>query len=673
MMDISNKKILIAFLAALIVGLAFLAPSLIAQTTAGTASFPHEFIPSRPGAGVQIACGDTYPGLVGPYLCGVEKSGDTVTITYQELDSSRPGGVATDTVSIETVARTDIGTTVAAHTPADGDAELSGLDIGGTDYEIADRSARNQNAADDHRLEVLGDLTRDIKAGSPVSTEWVAATLNSQGGVSLPATTPSNVGTAAGLIYVVSLNSGRVGSLVVRIPADGDDDLFRVALLHGRAQYTVNVNTFHRIGADNDWIYYTLAQEQIGDGVDTLQMQVTGSAAHVGTSRFEGVVPAGNLDGAVDPANLPAIAKPAVRAGVAADADATGLTIDGGNYEVVDAEGRLQTRAAAEAAEAIADELDELNLQTISVTGESWNDVDQTTSIRVGYTFPQPGRNTDEVSVGRRILDSTIVSNSDRVPVIWIPRGAHPEAVRLKIAPADGDDTFVPGANQHWQRYTSYNRQAEDTDHLDAYFLAADSSNTHVGVLLAANYSLTAQIHPTVHELAVPWDHVIDKPAPTAYMLLTRIATTPISFDSAFSASPHTIDLAHSSLEGPHLSNLDTTNNNLDIAAGVYFVEFSYSLINPLNITAYTEDKRLHVSFDVIPTGTTNTAIPLSDPYIRPLWSRAPDENYHATLLLITPGGITDAQFKVRVVAASGGTTPRLGSGQITIAPVGGY
>ena len=72
-------------------------PAAAQDPAAPTAMFPGHYVPSNPGAGVEIDCGGEYPGLRGTYICDITQAGNQITVTRQVPDSAEDGLVRDET------------------------------------------------------------------------------------------------------------------------------------------------------------------------------------------------------------------------------------------------------------------------------------------------------------------------------------------------------------------------------------------------------------------------------------------------------------------------------------------------------------------------------------------------------------------------------------------------
>lgn len=149
----------------------------------------------------------------------------------------------------------------------------------------------------DHRLDSLDNATSDLHAGSP-ATGWSDISSASQGGIREGAggaqwtlTTARAVGNSD---WRLSLNEAQaMGNYgLIRIPAAADARSYRLeftasADLGGTVSYG-DLSHWTRLGesSDGNWQYYDGPGTFAGDA--RVVLQATGSAAHHGTSRFDG-------------------------------------------------------------------------------------------------------------------------------------------------------------------------------------------------------------------------------------------------------------------------------------------------------------------------------------------------------------------------------------------------
>ena len=162
------------------------------------------------------------------------------------------------------------GTTVAAHTPAAGDDELAGVDIGGTDYEIVDREGRDRLHAVEQRVHPIREVPQTWADISDTSAGWVVDDSLSP--------------TLAGLSYAQAAVSGTAAQFVyVRIPVGSVQSNYRFQYtITGGAQAgdvhnrVLGTWSGEQAGSDSSWRYYRVGFYE-GDGFSGGKLQVGGS------------------------------------------------------------------------------------------------------------------------------------------------------------------------------------------------------------------------------------------------------------------------------------------------------------------------------------------------------------------------------------------------------------
>ncbi len=167
----------------------------------------------------------------------------------------------------------DEGTAVSAHTPAAGDDELSGVDIGGTDYEIVDREGRDRLRAVEQRVHPIREVPQTWADISDGSAGWSA-----------PAGLLTTVTPISALTFANTARTGTSAQFVyVRIPIGAIQSNYRF-------QYTVTggsqagethnrvLGTWsgERVGADSSWQYYRISFYE-GEGFSGGKLQFGGS------------------------------------------------------------------------------------------------------------------------------------------------------------------------------------------------------------------------------------------------------------------------------------------------------------------------------------------------------------------------------------------------------------
>jgi len=157
-------------------------------------------------------------------------------------------------------------------------------------------------------IQSLEGVTADLHAGAAPSG-WSDATAASQGGVGAVDGVPNLAKARAVQSWPVSLSSGIVEKyLVARIPSNKNPAEYRVEITGSDAQLyeqPLTGMTFLGLTSDGSWRLYGYQTNSLGDDDASIQLQVTGSAAHVGTSVFGGelsglsIVGAAQLEAAV--------------------------------------------------------------------------------------------------------------------------------------------------------------------------------------------------------------------------------------------------------------------------------------------------------------------------------------------------------------------------------------
>jgi len=165
-----------------------------------------------------------------------------------------------------------------------------------TGYEYADEGDTTDI---EDQLRLLAYVTADLHAGSP-STGWSDTTASSQGGITQARPDPANAAAAAALEGWAQARQATFGYHgVVRVPAAADPQQYRVEFAPaGGAARTDTLNHWHDLGVAGSWRYYTGPSLA---GSQTVTLQATGSAAHVGTSRYVGELDRGKIADAAGP------------------------------------------------------------------------------------------------------------------------------------------------------------------------------------------------------------------------------------------------------------------------------------------------------------------------------------------------------------------------------------
>ena len=154
-----------------------------------------------------------------------------------------------------------------------------------------DTVARNKADAALNSITRLNQQTIDLEVGD-ASEGWARArNVNRQGGMAVQSGSAFTLTQAAAATYSLSPSSPGGKFLVVRIPEDDFQSSARVQLTSAGPTiftYTLQVSSMHFLGKDDDWQYLGENLE-LGDHVASLELQVTGNLAHIGTSVYRGI------------------------------------------------------------------------------------------------------------------------------------------------------------------------------------------------------------------------------------------------------------------------------------------------------------------------------------------------------------------------------------------------
>ena len=231
-------------------------------------------------------------------------SSDTPRGTVDDVDSSgdwhlesAPGAPQVILDAIEVAAASGSGgggggTAVAAHTPAAGDAELAGLDIAGTDYELVDREGRDRLHAVEQRVQPIREVPQTWANVADAGTAgWTAA-----------AGLLTSVNAIAALTFGNGDVSGTVAQFVyVRIPVAAQQSVYRFRYTIGGGSRNGQIHdrvlgtwSGERVGADATWAYYRVAFFE-GDTFSAGRTQLG-----TGTFEWEGALTEGSVDDELD-------------------------------------------------------------------------------------------------------------------------------------------------------------------------------------------------------------------------------------------------------------------------------------------------------------------------------------------------------------------------------------
>ena len=157
---------------------------------------------------------------------------------------------------------------------------------------VSDATARAAADANADRIDVLNRLTTDLHA-PPEATGWAQVNADgTQGGLVTiaDASTLANLRAATGWAATAS-RSNAADELAVRVPAGSDARLFRTVLTGtGGQSHNQGLNQLVLYGQSNDGDWDLYWGGELGEAVASAALQVTGSAAHAGESRFDGIL-----------------------------------------------------------------------------------------------------------------------------------------------------------------------------------------------------------------------------------------------------------------------------------------------------------------------------------------------------------------------------------------------
>ena len=149
------------------------------------------------------------------------------------------------------------GTAVSAHTPASGDAELAGIDIAGTDYEIVDDEARERLHEVEQRVHPIVETDRT----------WADVTDSAVAGWSAPSGLLTSLASIAGLTYSNTDVAGNVDRFVyVRIPVGEKQSNYRFQYTIGGGQQAGETHnrvlgtwSGEKVAVDSNWQYFSIS------------------------------------------------------------------------------------------------------------------------------------------------------------------------------------------------------------------------------------------------------------------------------------------------------------------------------------------------------------------------------------------------------------------------------
>ena len=188
------------------------------------------------------------------------------------------------------------GTSVAVHVPADGDAELAGLDIDSTDYELVDRQSRDRLHAVEQRVHPILEIPQTWANAPSAAAGWSA-----------PGGLLTAVNTIAALTYANADVSGTTAQFVyVRIPVAAQQSTYRFRYTIGGGSQNGQTHdrvlgtwSGERVGADATWAYYRIAFFE-GDTFSTGRVQIG-----TGTFEWEGALTRDAVQDQLDAIGIP--------------------------------------------------------------------------------------------------------------------------------------------------------------------------------------------------------------------------------------------------------------------------------------------------------------------------------------------------------------------------------
>ena len=140
----------------------------------------------------------------------------------------------------------------------------------------------------------------DLRAGPP-TTGWADATNAAAGGLALRTGDPFTLAQAQSAGYSVSPASPGGKFFVVRLAQPSMPAQARIILQTPDSPpltFTEQITSLHALGADSNFTYW-YSRLSFGDHVSTAKLQLTGSAAHVGASKYRGELTGSLRDGIV--------------------------------------------------------------------------------------------------------------------------------------------------------------------------------------------------------------------------------------------------------------------------------------------------------------------------------------------------------------------------------------
>ena len=188
---------------------------------------------------------------IGSAAVGTTEIGTSAVTTAKIADDA----ITADKIA-DGVIPSNTGTSVAAHTPASGDAELAGIDIGGTDYEIVDDEARERLHEVEQRVHPIVETDRT----------WADVTDSAVAGWSAPSGLLTSLASIAGLTFSNTDVAGNVDRFVyVRIPVGEKQSNYRFQYTIGGGQQAGETHnrvlgtwSGEKVAVDSNWQYFSI-------------------------------------------------------------------------------------------------------------------------------------------------------------------------------------------------------------------------------------------------------------------------------------------------------------------------------------------------------------------------------------------------------------------------------
>ena len=167
-----------------------------------------------------------------------------------------------------------------------------------------DGSGDDSSEALQTQIDTLKEVASDLHVG-PASSGWAAANA-AQGGLAVRSGGAFSQAQAMAAAYGLNPASPGGKFMAARVLLATNPAQARVRLdgTHGNT-YRIALTSMHPLGADATWKYYG-ENLDLGDQVTRLTLELTGSAAHVGASKFAGELTGTLADDIVQPVDLDA-------------------------------------------------------------------------------------------------------------------------------------------------------------------------------------------------------------------------------------------------------------------------------------------------------------------------------------------------------------------------------